>query len=1237
MRFLRTLTVTPSMTSDWGPSLPSVTSVPVRSIRSLPLPKLGLNNSCWNAGVRWCGNRRASHFLHLTWGLIYSIAGGVQFTAGIYFMMALPIFQLGSNIWTGAWNMFSGIVTVLLCCFGQLSVKKAQGLLLMSLVVTVVNLINLVVLEVGEWRGFLSQTDRDYIEQFGLNHLMYSAYLCTTMSTVVAMVASFLGSQHTFCFLQLRAEEDSARKIGGPEGSHDSGDYTKEIVKRHDDDGLNLKTPGPKPHPSWVYRHHFTQEERTEVQRSLSLLQHARNKSSTTSAFQRVELLGPLPKLPTRDLSPQQIATISDKVDAGTMRHAIIRRHNSMYASSTRTVGPNPFQPPYKLHDVSGASEVRPIVTLQRSKTSITPGSLHYRSSSIQGIARSYSTAPQFRQYISRYRTADVPLHGTAGRYKKNKPRQHVEKIDQFCEFQAGSSFDLPNIATLQRAHSQSNSPVYDEEHNYSAVMFETEDGKTTSKSSRLVKDQENSSNENIRYQAMDMIKKDTRVHRKTSSASRSNSTNTRRYYGSWENLIERSEVRETKSNLLNSEQYGSTGSINSCTSDTEGNKVVNASVHNHLYQAAGHHLQLHAVHNTSYQTNSTLETCLESDENDLDDMADVQLYDIPRSTPNLKKSNSRVSSNGKLSLRVESFKQSRNSSGTQTDISSVSKINKNQGYIGQYKKAPNKQAPSKPVRKHKRKSSQENGEARSPSPANSSTSGYSSPSVGLQSKESSPPLSKTPSPGQSLDMIDEQKENKRPRPRNGSPSKSTDDCEERITVISITPHPINENASIKKSNLKQSNRFTETISHSHHQNQNEQNVKSDHMSTSRGSASSEIKEIKEDEIEEYQIEDIEREIHRTPNEQLSVPPSHYRNQIVSHEDSQSRKSGSRIATNGSLTLSKKNVPVRQSLPPPPPDPRDSREPKDSRDSRDNDDAKDVRDSRDLRDINEAQQDTEPDILETDTEHYNTLRRGQNRYQRIPRSNQLNQFSQFSRLPPVPERPSLENRELSPVPDIVSPTNPILSSSYYNQNNQIPSFRSSQSDLTSSNSSIPSEPQQQVIKPGTTNRRTSLKSSQRQEHASSRDSSPRKNINNPQSDQINAPSNRPVDMHNLNTGTLGRRRSRIPTPRQNNAGPNKLNRSASESDLGTESVDERLETLLHLLGGARRGPATNNNPSLPPDLVAGTPNDTLQYLSQLELVARKLKDQLMRQKQDDVRQNTRDNKNAYETPDESEC
>ena len=100
--------------------------------------------------------------------------------------------------------------------------------------------------------------------------------------------------------------------------------------------------------------------------------------------------------------------------------------------------------------------------------------------------------------------------------------------------------------------------------------MFETEDGRTTSKSSRMMKDADTSSNENIRYQAMDMIKKDTR--KTSNSASRSNSmnTNNRRYYSSWDNLLERSEVRESKTNLLASQNFGSTGSINSYNSEAE-------------------------------------------------------------------------------------------------------------------------------------------------------------------------------------------------------------------------------------------------------------------------------------------------------------------------------------------------------------------------------------------------------------------------------------------------------------------------------------------------------------------------------------------------------------------------------------------------------------------------------------------------------------------------------------------
>ena len=196
----------------------------------------------------------------------------------------------------------------------------------------------------------------------------------------------------------------------------------------------------------------------------------------------------------------------------------------------------------------------------------------------------------------------------------------------------------------------------------------------------------------------------------------------------------------------------------------------------------------------------------------------DLDVYDgraslSKRGPVTVRKSNSRVSSTGKLRLRVESFRNTstssngdntiKNSSGTQTDISvlkqrgqdtsahSSPKINQEitdvapmhqtdlqthtQGkYTGQYKKhsAP----PNKPARKSKQSPSgnnssgnrngiigsntsngatsntSENRSDRSTSPDNSSTSGYSSPSAGVHSKESSPCGSKIPSPPQSME-----------------------------------------------------------------------------------------------------------------------------------------------------------------------------------------------------------------------------------------------------------------------------------------------------------------------------------------------------------------------------------------------------------------------------------------------------------------------------------------------------
>ena len=86
--------------------------------------------------------------------------------------------------------------------------------------------------------------------------------------------------------------------------------------------------------------------------------------------------------------------------------------------------------------------------TMTSSLTATKPSSLNAPMTSLTA-----SMTP-----VCRYRQAEVPLHGTAGRYRKNSTKSAVgaripaqtDQSQHFCEFQAGSSFDLPNIATLQ-------------------------------------------------------------------------------------------------------------------------------------------------------------------------------------------------------------------------------------------------------------------------------------------------------------------------------------------------------------------------------------------------------------------------------------------------------------------------------------------------------------------------------------------------------------------------------------------------------------------------------------------------------------------------------------------------------------------------------------------------------------------------------------------------------------------
>jgi hypothetical protein len=140
---------------------------------------------------------------------------------------------------------------------------------------------------------------------------------------------------------------------------------------------------------------------------------------------------------------------------AGQMRHAVIRRHQSMYIHPRTTTeitsasfgvgggGNASVVQPYKLHDVPGGkSEVRPIVTIKRSKT--TAASLHYRATSIQALHKNtFGNAAGNSKYATTARTAAREYnHNTIPHPIRRKPSNAYNATEELCEFQVTLNLD---------------------------------------------------------------------------------------------------------------------------------------------------------------------------------------------------------------------------------------------------------------------------------------------------------------------------------------------------------------------------------------------------------------------------------------------------------------------------------------------------------------------------------------------------------------------------------------------------------------------------------------------------------------------------------------------------------------------------------------------------------------------------------------------------------------------------
>ncbi|KAK4289906.1 hypothetical protein Pmani_037156 [Petrolisthes manimaculis] len=131
-------------------------------------------------------------------GAALVVLGVSQLLVGTYFMLTLPIFQLGSNIWTGSWSGLCGLVVASIGWKKQ-AMRRGQVILVATLSVLVADVANLVILQVGEHGVFLSDEDWRSIVAANQELSLQIACWVTTILAGVGIVVSFSGAQYLFC------------------------------------------------------------------------------------------------------------------------------------------------------------------------------------------------------------------------------------------------------------------------------------------------------------------------------------------------------------------------------------------------------------------------------------------------------------------------------------------------------------------------------------------------------------------------------------------------------------------------------------------------------------------------------------------------------------------------------------------------------------------------------------------------------------------------------------------------------------------------------------------------------------------------------------------------------------------------------------------------------------------------------------------------------------------------------
>ncbi|XP_076064907.1 uncharacterized protein LOC143038961 isoform X2 [Oratosquilla oratoria] len=200
-------------------------------------------------GIRMCCSRST---VMGTVGGVLLLLGLTQIVSGVYFLMTLPIFSIGSNIWTGAWTCAVGLLLTGTAYMNYVTTKGK--VLLVALVSSLaLNVANMVIVQIGEKDVFLDKDDLSIIISTNKDIAFRVAIWLTTGVTAAAIIVSFVGAQYLFCVLirgpRVKGVMPVTRSLS-EEDLHDRQELS--------DGGPTLDDvvalPDPSSSSAWVYR-----------------------------------------------------------------------------------------------------------------------------------------------------------------------------------------------------------------------------------------------------------------------------------------------------------------------------------------------------------------------------------------------------------------------------------------------------------------------------------------------------------------------------------------------------------------------------------------------------------------------------------------------------------------------------------------------------------------------------------------------------------------------------------------------------------------------------------------------------------------------------------------------------------------------------------------------------------------------------------------------------------------------